>query len=75
MLEILDAELFKDIATNLLVVACPEFSEGVGGLVVPLLAFSQEQVKQTGAVGAFAKKERVEVHDEVCAEYIHKVHF
>jgi hypothetical protein len=62
MLEILDAELLEDIAANLLVVSCPHLGEGVCGLFIPLLAFSQEQVEEAGAVGTLLKKESVEIH-------------
>jgi hypothetical protein len=47
MLEILNAELFKDISANLLVVPCSHLCEGVCGLFIPFLAFGEKEVKES----------------------------
>jgi hypothetical protein len=62
MIQVLDAELLKDIATDLLVVTRPEFGEGVCRFIVPLLALGQEQVEQGRPVRSGLEEECVEIH-------------
>jgi hypothetical protein len=52
MLEILNAELLKDITADLLVVSCSHLCEGVCWLVIPFLAFGEEEIKESRAVRA-----------------------
>jgi hypothetical protein len=59
MLEVEHAELLEDIASNLLVVPCAHFGEGMSGLLVPLLAFGDEHVKEGIARGGPPQEDTV----------------
>jgi hypothetical protein len=60
MFEVEDAEFLKDIASDLLVVACTHLSKGMCGLLIPFLALGDKFVKEGIARSGSPQEDTVE---------------